>query len=158
MSLNYDPIWPWSNLDGAQTGTGALGQFVFVLLVALLVLLPMIVVGVSLATYLMGHRSIGRRMVPIVLLRLAACLLVFVAILRPSLGLDDPSDKRGLVIVAVDPSESMSILEDLDNQPRWDYLQRLLKDNAPALKKLADDKKIDIVFYRFAGEATEVKA
>ncbi len=154
MSLNFDPIWPWSKLDAP--GTGVLGPVLYVLLIGLLVLLPLMAVGLSLGSYLIGPKSVGRRMVPIVLLRLGACLLVFLAILRPSLGFDDPSDKRGLVLVAIDGSESMSILDELDNQSRWAYLQRVLKDNAPALKKLADDKKIDVVFYRFAGDATEV--
>src|SRR5437588_10351836 len=157
MSLNFDPIWPWNKLDAAQTGGGVLGQSLYVLLVALLVLLPLIAVGLGLGSYLIGPKTGWRRLLPVALLRLGACLLVFVAILRPSLAFDDPSDKRGLLLIAIDGSESMSIVDELDNQSRWNYLQRLLKDNAPALNKLADDKKIDVAFYRFAGDANEVK-
>jgi uncharacterized membrane protein len=157
MSVNFDPIWPWSKLDAAQMGTGVMGQFLFVLLIALLVLLPLIVIVLSLGSYVIGTQNAWRRTAAIMLLRLGACVLVFIAVLRPSLGFDDPADKRGVMLVAIDASESMSILDELDNQSRWDYLQRVLKDNAPALKKLADEKKIDVVFYRFAGDAAEAK-
>jgi uncharacterized membrane protein len=157
MSVNFDPIWPWSKLDSAQIGSGVMGQFLFVLLIALLVLLPLIVIVLSLGSYVVGTQNTWRRTAAIVLLRLGACVLVFIAVLRPSLGFDDPADKRGVLLVAIDASESMSILDELDNQSRWDYLQRVLKDNAPAFKKLADEKKIDVVFYRFAGDAAEAK-
>ena len=115
-------------------------------------------VGLSVGSYLVGTKISWRCTLPIALLRLAACLLVFAAIFRPSLGFDDPTQKHGVLLVAVDGSESMSILDELDNQSRWDYLQRVLKDNAPALKKLSNDKKIDLVYYRFAEEAGAVKA
>ncbi len=157
MSLNFDPIWPWNKLDTAQTGGSALGPFLYLLLVVVLVLLPLMAVGLSLGSYFVGTRPTWRRMIPVGLLRFAACLLVFIAILRPSLGFDDPLDKRGVLLVAIDSSESMSIVDELDSQSRWDYLQRVLKDNTPALKKLVDEKKIDVIFYRFAGDSNEIK-
>src|SRR5260370_9182198 len=134
-----------------------MGQFLFVLLIPVLVLLPLIVIVLTLGSYVIGSQNTWRRTAAIVLPRLGACVLVFIAVLRPSLGFDDPSDKRGVLLVAIDASESMSILDEVDNQSRWDYLQRVLKDNAPALKKLADEKKIDVVFYRFAADAAEAK-
>jgi hypothetical protein len=157
MSVNFDPIWPWNKLDAAQMGSGVTGQFLYVLLLVLLVLLPLIVIVLSLGSYVVGSQNTWRRTAAIVALRLAACVLVFIAVLRPSIGFDDPADKRGVLLVVVDGSESMSILDELDNQSRWDYLLRVLKDNAPALKKLADEKKIDVVFYRFAADAAETK-
>src|SRR5579862_5774348 len=156
MSLTFDPIWPWSTLDTSQSqATG--GGFVYVLLVALLVLLPLMLLILCVGSNLIGPRPAWRRTLPIALLRLLACLMVFTAILRPSLGFDDPADKHGLLIIAVDGSESMTIYDETDNQSRWDALQKILKDNDAALKKLAADKKLEVVFYRFDGEANAVE-
>src|SRR5260370_2371847 len=126
-----------------------MGQFLFVLLIPVLVLLPLIVIVLTLGSYVIGSQNTWRRTAAIVRLRLGACVLVFIAVLRPSLGFDDPSDKRGVLLVAIDASESMSILDELDNQSRWHYFQRVLNDNAPPLKKLPNHQKTDLIFYHF---------
>ena len=64
MALNFDPIWPWSNLDAAQTPAssgGFFGHSAFVLLAALLVVLPLMLVGLSVGSYLVGTKITWRR-------------------------------------------------------------------------------------------------
>ena len=71
-----------------------------------------------------------------------AFLLAAAAILRPSLGFTDKHAQRGVLLVALDCSESMTILDELDSQSRWAYLQKLLKDSDPTIQKLQDEQPL----------------
>src|SRR5262249_47039062 len=97
-----------------------------------------------------------RRVLAVLGLRLLAFLLAAAAILRPSLGFADRHAQRGVLFVALDASESMTILDEIDRRSRWEDLQKLGKESRDDFKKLQDDQNVDVVFVRFGGDTVRV--
>jgi uncharacterized membrane protein len=156
MNVTIDPVWPWSRLLSGESSGSAFGWVTSNVTSLLLVAVPLALILITVWTYF-NSRASYRRMLAILALRLLAFLLAFAAILRPSFGLADRNAQRGLLIVVVDGSESMTILDEIDNQTRWAYLQKLLKNSGASLDALQDKQNVDIVFYRFAADTTQVK-
>src|SRR5207253_843024 len=102
----------------------------------LLVAVPLALVVLTAWTYFFAGVS-RQRVLAVLGLRLLAFLLAAAAILRPSLGLTDRNAPRGVLYIAVDGSESMTILDEMDGQQRWAFLQKMLKDSDRALRNLA---------------------
>ena len=154
MTVTTDPIWPWSQLfSGDSSGGSVTGWALSQSLSLLLVAVPLALIGVAAWTYF-GSGAMRRRVLAVLALRLLAFLLAFLAILRPSLGVADKNAQRGLLIVAVDSSKSMTILDEIDNQSRWAYVQKLLRESGANIAELQDKQNVDVVFFRFAGDTT----
>jgi hypothetical protein len=156
MTVTIDPIWPWSQLLSGETSGGVLGWVLSRGLSSLLVIVPVALVALSAWTYFFSGQP-RKRVLAVLGLRLLAFLLAAAAILRPSLGFADRHAQRGLLLVALDASESMTILDEIDGQSRWAYLQKLLKESGDSVRKLQDDQNVDVVFYRFAGDTKSVQ-
>ncbi len=134
MSFTHDPVWPWS----MPLGLPLLG------LVALLLIV------LTRWTY-NGVANAGRsRVWFLILLRLAALVLACVIIIRPSLSSRDDLQFPSTLLCLFDASESMNIQDETDGRSRWDYLQRILANAEPSLKKLREEHHVAILQYRFA--------
>ncbi len=122
--------------------------------IGLLLLLPVALVGFTVATYRGVPGSTPTRVFVITALRLAAFLLAFFLVLRPSLAFSDEAVIGGRVMIVLDRSESMTTADAIDNQPRWDYLLKLLEENKQALDDLRQ-RGLDPEFHAFASGVEE---
>jgi hypothetical protein len=130
--------WPWRDGDlfGWQ-GLVAVG--------ALLVLL-------TLWTYF-GQRQVGwRRLLLILGLRLAALAVTGLLLLRPSFAQEEQILTSGKLIIVLDCSSSMQILDGPKNSARWDVVRQLFEwpEVKQALEYLQTRKQIEILFYQAA--------
>jgi hypothetical protein len=87
---------------------------------------------------------------------LVACLLV----LRPSLAESDDSSQPARLLILIDASESMNINDEVGGQSRWQTALRVL--NAPEvqelLEKLKTERKLEVIYYRGAGDVAKYEA
>jgi uncharacterized membrane protein len=140
----------WGTTGGVASRLEGMG-------LALLVVVPLTLAGLTAWTYLGVPGASRRRVGAVLALRLLAFLLVLLAVARPSLGFPDPNQLRALLLVAVDASRSMTIQDEPGNRSRWDLAARQLKESGSVLKKLRDEQQIDIVFVRWADDVTDVQ-
>jgi uncharacterized membrane protein len=140
LTLVTDPVAPWSS---PYLGLPALAAVALVL------------VGLTVVTYLGTPQATGRRVLALVLLRLAALVLAFLALLRPSLAFRDDLKVPSTLVIACDYSQSMTIQDEVDGQSRWASMLRSLRGCRPLLDRLHDDNNVSVVFYRFAGDVGE---
>ncbi len=118
---------------------------------AMLLILPLGVVGWMVRVYLQAPGVTGRRLAWVLGLRLLAVLLALVAVTRPILGFPDVRRGSSVVRILVDSSESMTI-QDESGQSRWDYLLRTLRDCQPIFERVRSERGIEVEFYHFARE------
>jgi uncharacterized membrane protein len=145
----------WVAFRGVGSSGGGLRGRLLGLGAGALFLVPLILVGLTVWTYLGVPGASRRRIAVVLVLRLAAFVLALLATLRPSLGFSDPGQTRTVLYVVLDYSESMTIQDAFDNKPRWDHVLSTLRKNDALFRQLQDDAKIDVVFYRFASDAAE---
>src|ERR1700693_2775339 len=124
FSFSKDPVWPWHL---SPWGLPALA-IVALALIALTVWTYRSVPGVD-----------RHRMAAILALRLLALLMTCLALVRPALVSRDDLRTPSTLLILLDTSESMTILDAFDNQSRWDFLRRTLKDCQPVLQQLQDE-------------------
>jgi uncharacterized membrane protein len=132
--LTTDREWPWRDGD-------VLGWRGLVLVAVVLVLL-------TLWTYI-GQRQVGWRRLGLILgLRLGALALTALLILRPSFASEERTTTAGKLIFVIDCSSSMQILDGPNSSSRWDTVKKLLEwpEIKDALERLQKDRQIDIVF------------
>jgi uncharacterized membrane protein len=128
--------WPWRDED-------LLGWPGLAAVAAVLVLL-------TLWTY-SGQRKIGWGKVATVLgLRLAALAVVALLLLRPAFASEERVTSSGKLIVVLDSSLSMKIMDGPNNSPRWDVVRKLLEwpEVKEALDRLQRERQIEVVFYQ----------
>ena len=112
LTFTFDPAWPWS---GGGVGLGAL------------VLVGLVLVGLTIWTYY-GVRGITLpRLLMLLGLRLLALLIACLVVLRPSFSFQDDAHNASLLFLAMDNSMSMQVQDQIANQSRWEYLNRLLQ-------------------------------
>ena len=144
LTYSLNPTWPAWLPDGA-----ALPAF----------LGAAAVLGVlTFWTYLGQRGASFRRIVLVLLLRLAALVVALLVALRPSVGMQvyeglEPSK----LLIVVDFSKSMTIPDDFNSTSRWDHARGLLASRpvVDALKRLSADEQIEVVYYQGAGELAE---
>jgi hypothetical protein len=138
-SLTVDPVWPWSQ--------PAIGLTALAAVTLLLVLL-------TLWTYLGSPQASFRRVLVVLLLRLGALLVACLLVLRPSLAEYDESANTSRLLILIDASESMNISDEIGSQSRWQAALRIL--NAPEVQELLDklktERKLEVIVYRGAGD------
>ena len=135
FSFSKDPVWPWHL---SPWGLPALAV-VTLTLIALTVWTYRSVPGVG-----------RQRMVSILALRLLALAMACLVLVRPALVSRDDLRTPSTLLILLDSSESMTILDAFDNQSRWDFLRRILKDCQPVLQQLQDENNVTVRLYRFA--------
>jgi uncharacterized membrane protein len=137
LTVTTDPAWPFSYPDW-----GTLALFLAVLLI----------VGLTVWAYLGAAGATPRRILAVLALRLAVVLLAFLAVLRPALAFRDDFRVPSVLILACDDSESMTIQDEFDGQSRWDYLRRSLDRAEPVLRRLREERNVNVVFQRFGAD------
>jgi uncharacterized membrane protein len=142
-SLTNDPVWPWS--------LPYLGVPGFLAVAVLLIVL-------TVATYLVAWRGKRGRLLVILALRLLALLVVYLLLLRPSLAEQDDSVVPTKLIILVDASRSMAVNDELNNQSRWERARSILQSMGvkAALKRLQDKHKVEVVYYQGAENVTRL--
>ena len=114
--------------------------------VALLVLLALLV-GPA------GKRLPRRRRLTLLALRAGTALLLLFAMWRPSLVATETRKLPGSLVVLVDSSRSMKIIDSLGNDSRWNAVKSVLDSARNQLRELAETW--DLKFYQF-DEGTEL--
>jgi len=84
-------------------------------------------------------------------LRLAALLMVILAMLRPTFVLTETKQQSATLIVLVDATRSMLVRDEVNGRTRWESVKQTLADARPAFKELAG--KFEIRAYTFDAEA-----
>jgi uncharacterized membrane protein len=123
-------------------------------LLGTVMLAPVALVGFTIGTYRDVAGATPARVAAILALRLGAFLLCFFLVLRPALAFSDESAVGGRVWIILDFSASMTTADAVDNQPRWDYLHKLLAENQAALEELRK-RGIEPEFFAFATDVKE---
>jgi uncharacterized membrane protein len=141
-SLTFDPAWPWS-LPGY--GLGALAGVALVL------------VALTLWTYLGVQGVTFRRVLGVLLLRLTALLIACLLLLRPSFAQQDEAVEPSKLLILIDASESMNINDEFNSLSRWDNARRILRSAAvdSLLKRLQNEQKVELVFYQGAEDVAK---
>lgn len=130
------PAYPWSVYP---LGLPALGAVALLLVV------------LTVWTYL-GHPQATRRRVLLVLaLRLAALAVALITAVRPSVGVQDDPKVPSVLLVGVDLSESMTVKDEVGGQARIDAVRRTLDRCQPTLDDLAANQNVTVVLYGFGG-------
>lgn len=148
---------------GVSTSRWFLSAMAFVTwLVTLLLSLP-ILAGLSAGSYLnargsarlrAGNASDARQRLLVLSLRLLAFALAFIALVRPSLGWSEGSEVRSTILLSIDASQSMSVMDEVPNASRWVHLLAQLDAARPAITKLRDTGT-DVQMVRFADKVTD---
>jgi uncharacterized membrane protein len=114
----------------------------------------------TLWTYAGAQGANGRRILAVLLLRLAALAVALLVALRPSFGVEvweglEPSK----LLIVVDASQSMNIADGFNGMTRWDDARRILASQkvTEALKRLSADEQIEIVYYQGAEGLAEFR-
>lgn len=132
--LSLKPAWPWSSYP---LGLPALGLVVLLL------------AGLTYFTYRRAAAGSRRRVAIIFALRMLALLLALAAALRPSLGIQEDPKVPSTLLIGVDLSESMTLRDALDNQPRIAAVRRVLERSGPLLESLKAEQNVNVVLYAF---------
>jgi uncharacterized membrane protein len=150
MLLGWVGIHTWSVTSAPA------GRFHGLAMTALVVL-PLFLLGVTVATYLGTPGANRRRTAAVLVLRLAAFLLAVLAIARPALAFPQPNPLRSLLLIVCDHSGSMTIQDEANHQSRWELLLRTLRESGPELERLGDEQQVDVRYYKFAAETNELQ-
>jgi len=100
-------------------------------------------------TYI-GHPQATRRRVLIVLiLRLAALFIALLTAVRPSVGVNENPKQPAVLLVGVDVSESMTVKDAIGGQARIDAVRKTLEKCQPLFEELLADQNVNVVVYKF---------
>jgi uncharacterized membrane protein len=138
--FSLDPAWPFSvPIIGWQA----------------LIVVALILVGLTLWTYVGLRGASTTRILALICVRLAALLVACIAVARPSLALQDDAHVPSTLLLAADYSESMTVQDQHKNQSRWSYLCRLMTECQPLFQESRDEFNVSVVPYRFAGDVAD---
>jgi hypothetical protein len=133
LFYRLDPIAPWS-----QRPFGPLG------LIALAVLLLLL----TLWGYYGHTQATKRRLIIVLSLRLVALVLALITILRPTVGVQETPKIPSVLLIGIDTSQSMTVPDELNNQTRFDAVQKMLEKCEPLLQELRDEQDVKVQMYR----------
>jgi hypothetical protein len=100
-------------------------------------------------TYLGHPQATRRRVLVVLLLRLAALLVALLTAVRPSVGVNENPKQPSVLLIGVDVSESMTVKDAIGGQARIDAVRKTLEKCQPLFDDLAAERGIDVVFYKF---------
>jgi uncharacterized membrane protein len=104
-------------------------------------------------TYFGVRGAHWQRILTVMVLRLLALAIALLVAVRPSFGvLTVEGLEPSKIVILVDASESMNLTDDFNNQSRWDAARNIARSReiVDALKRLAADEQIEVVFYQAA--------
>jgi uncharacterized membrane protein len=136
--ITVDPTWPW---DIPYLGLPALA------------IVALVLVGLTIWTYAGIAKVTRGRLLTVLLLRLGALIVACLLVLRPALAQrDEDSIMPTKLLILVDSSESMNFADEFNGLSRWKNACRILEeaDVKEALKNLAQDNKIEVIYYQGA--------
>jgi len=130
--VTFRPVYPWSiPVYGVLAWAG----------------LAVLLVGITLWTYL-GHPQIKRhRLVLLVGLRLLALAMALLTAVRPAVGVQEVPRYPSVLLVGVDVSESMTVQDEVNNQSRIEAVRRMLEKCQPLWEELSQEQQVQVVFY-----------
>ena len=135
MSLWLEPAWPWSLPTlGLPALLGA----------------ALMLVALTVWTYLGVRRATWQRVAAVMFLRLAALALAFSMIMRPSFAVTQLEGvELTKLLVVFDASESMNVAEMEGKPSRWEQVMKLWasRDVQRRLEQLKSEQKIEVVKY-----------
>ncbi|MDZ4659783.1 MAG: glutamine amidotransferase [Bythopirellula sp.] len=102
-----------------------------------------------------GKKLTPRQRIMLLALRGVTALLLFLAMLRPTLVSTETQKQPGTLLLLADSSRSMTIEDSLGDTSRWQALKTSLTDARDQLADLAESW--DLKLYRFDESTTEVK-
>src|SRR5947209_1573150 len=106
-------------------------------------------VALTLWTYL-GHPQARRgRLLLVLALRLAALAVVLLTAVRPTVGVQEDPKLPSVLIIGIDLSESMTVPDEVNNQPRIAAVRKVLERCEPTLEELRTEQNVNVVLYAF---------
>lgn len=129
------PAYPWS---------------VYPIGLPALIAVALLLVLLTLWTYLSHPQATRRRVAAVMALRLLALAVALVTAVRPSVGVQEEPKIPSVLLVGVDLSESMTVKDEVNNQARVDAVRRTLDRCQPLLDDLAAEQNVNVVMYQFA--------
>ncbi len=135
MEFLVDPYWPWKQPGSLAFAFAIAGLFLIIL--------------VTLLSYIGVPGASTKRIIILVLLRLAAFMLALVPLLRPSVGLMRHQEDDSHLWVLVDTSESMAVGDETGGKTRWDLLQKQIGANRDLFERLKNEQGTTVKWYAF---------
>lgn len=135
VNLTSDPTWPWSL---SSFGMPAL------------VIVGLVLVILTVWTYLGVPAASSRRIVAVLSLRLLALVLTMLVLLRPSLAFQEGNKQPSVLLILVDSSESMTIQDEVGGESRWATVRRILERAQPQLQRLQEEQNVTLIWHQFA--------
>ncbi|VTS08934.1 glutamine amidotransferase [Tuwongella immobilis] len=143
--MNSDSLWYAITRPAYPFSQGWVG-------LALLLGVAVVLIGLTIATYVNSPQTTRKRLFTLVLLRVLALLVALLVVLRPSLAIEEDPKLPSLLFLVADHSESMTIRDEFNNQSRWEALKAALEKSQPILDRLRDEQNVQVELYRFASE------
>lgn len=128
------PTYPWSIYP---VGLPALAAVALLLVV------------LTLWTYLGRPQANPKRILIVMGLRLLALLVALLTTLRPSLGIQEDPKVPSTLLIGVDVSESMTVRDEVGDLTRFEAVKRTLERSQSVLDELRDDHNLNVQFYGF---------
>jgi uncharacterized membrane protein len=116
----------------------------------LLIVVPFLLIGLTIWTYLGAPGATPRRIAAVLTFRLLAFLVILLLIARPSIGFPEENQLRAPLFIAVDFSRSMTIQDEARSQSRWEAMLEQIRNCEPILQRLRDEQQTDVQMVRFA--------
>lgn len=109
----------------------------------------LLLIGLTLWTYL-GHPNASRgRIVLVLMLRLLALVVALLTAVRPSVGIQEEPKVPSTLLLGIDVSESLTVKDAFNNQSRIDAVRATLERCQPTLDELRDQQNVNVIFYKF---------
>ncbi len=109
----------------------------------------LIVAGLTLWTYRTNAQATRNRTLVILGLRLAALLVALLAVVRPSVGVQEDPKVPSVLLIGIDMSASMTVPDELGDQPRIAAVRKVLDRCRPTLEELQAEQNVTVVLYGF---------
>ena len=109
----------------------------------------LVLIALTVWTYVGSAQGTPRRIGILISLRLAALLLAIITAIRPAAAITEIPKLPSTLIVVIDSSESMSI-KDEANSTRWEAIRRTLEKSGPLFEQLQNDQQVTIYQYHFS--------
>jgi len=101
-------------------------------------------------------RTTGKQRLTLTALRAGLILLLLLAMLRPAQVIKEMKRQAATLVIMVDRSRSMLVGDALGGKSRWEELEKLLRDSAPALKKLREEQELEVQLYGFDSQVAQL--
>ena len=109
----------------------------------------LLVAGLTLWTYRAHAQATRRRVLVILGLRLAALLVVLLTVVRPSVAVQEDPKVPSVLLLGIDLSESMTVPDELGDQPRIAAVRKVLERCQSTLEELQAEQNVTVVMYGF---------